>query len=248
MEVKAGETFSKNYTLPPVYRPQITASPVYTLRISTLPEGADVKINNSYKGKTPLQVELQKNRCRLRIEKGEEWAMIDESIELKTGPNTVNYNLKRIKYRLSIKTNPTDARVSIGNELFGITPVEKLISIGVYKIKIEKQGHRIVEESINVDSDIAKVYDLIKVQKGKLRIKVQPFADVFIDGRLLGEVPPIRVQELEEGKHIIEFVSTRLNKKYSVDVEIGPGESKEIRMNMETGKSNVIKVSSIQKK
>jgi len=46
-----------------------------------------------------------------------------------------------------------------------------------------------------------------------------------------------------EGKHTIEFISTRLNKKFTVEVEIKAGESKEIRMNMTTGVSKVVKIS-----
>jgi len=49
-----------------------------------------------------------------------------------------------------------------------------------------------------------------------------------------------------EGKHTIEFVSPELNKKFSIEVEIRAGESKEIRMNMETGESKVVKISLIQ--
>jgi len=53
---------------------------------------------------------------------------------------------------------------------------------------------------------------------------------------LIGEVPPIRELEISAGKHVIEFVATKLNKKFTVEVEIKAGENKEIRMNMQTGK------------
>jgi len=121
-----------------------------------------------------------------------------------------------------------------------------LVSIGIHDIKIAMQGFETIEESVNIDSDIAKTYDLIKLKPGKIRIKVQPYADVLIDGKLIGEVPPIRIQELDVGKHTIVFVSARLDKKFTVEVEIGPGESKEIRMNMETGESKVVKLNSLQ--
>jgi hypothetical protein len=119
---------------------------------------------------------------------------------------------------------------------------------GVCDIKIEKEGYKTIEESIIVESDAEKTYELIKLKVGvgKIILKVHPYADVLIDGKLIGEVPPILIQEVEEGKHSIEFVSSRLNKKFTVEVEIRTGESLEIRMNMETGQHRIVKISLTQ--
>ena len=238
LEIKAGETSSKNYTL----------ALAYILKINTSPEGADVRIDGNYKGKTPIQLELPSSICQLRIEKGEEWSRIDERLTLKPGINSLQLPLKKIRYSLSIKTNPSEASVSIGNKPFGITPVKVSNLFGVCDIKIEKEGYKTIEESIIVESDVEKTYELIKLKVGvgKIRLKVHPYADVLIDGKLIGEVPPILIQEVEEGKHSIEFVSSRLNKKFTVEVEIRTGESLEIRMNMETGQHRIVKISLTQ--
>jgi len=251
LEVKAGKTSSKNYTLTPVPKEPVSKqtvpkAPLYTLRINTIPEGADVRIDGDYKGKTPVEIELQESRCRLKIEKGEEWSTIDERLSLKTGLNSVHRNLKRIKYSLSIKTNPPEAQVSIGDEPLGITPVNKLVSVGEWDIKIETEGYETIEESINIDSDIEKKYDMVKLKPGIFRLKASPYAEILIDGKLIGEVPPMIIQEVEAGKHTIEFVATKLNKKFTVEVEIKAGESKEVRMNMATGESKVVRISSRQ--
>jgi hypothetical protein len=236
LRVNSGKTSSKNYPL----------VPVYILDLRTAPEGANVSIDGIFRGKTPLKVELSKNTCRLKIEKGKEWSLIEESVDLQPGLNNLEYPLAKMKYSLSIKTNPSGARVSLGNEPFGTSPVKKSILSGVYNIKIEKQGYQTVEESIRLESDIERAYEMTRLIPGKIRLKVHPYADVLIDGKLIGEVPPIRIQEIAAGKHTIEFVSTRLNRKFTVEVEIGPGESKEIRMNMETGKSTIVKLSSLE--
>ncbi len=235
VEIRAGETSLKNYAL----------ALVYILKINTDPVGADVIIDGNYRGKAPMQLELPRSTCQLRIEKGKEWSRIDERISLRPGINSLRRDLERMKYSLSIKTNPSEARVSIGNIQFGISPVKIPNLFGVSKIKIEKEGYKTIEESIIIESDIEKTYELQKLilGTGKIRLKVHPYADVLIDGKLIGEVPPIRIQELEEGKHTIEFVSSRLNKKFTVEVEIGDGESIEIRMNMETGKHTKAKIS-----
>jgi serine/threonine-protein kinase len=251
LEVRAGKTSSKNYTLTPVPKEPISKqpvpeAPVYTIRIDTIPEGADVRIDGDYKGKSPIKTDLQKSRCRLKIEKGEEWSTIDEELSLKTGLNSVHRTLKRIKYSLSIKTNPPEAQVSIGDEPLGITPVNKLVSVGEWDIKIEKEGYETIEGSINIDSDIDKKYDMLKLKPGIFRLKASPYAEILIDGKLIGEVPPTIIQEVEAGKHTIEFVATKINKKFTVEVEIKPGESKEVRMNMATGESKVVRISSRQ--
>jgi len=237
LNLKAGKTLSRNYTL----------DPVYILNVNTIPEGADVRVDDTYKGKTPIQIELSRSTCRLRIDRGKGWSSIDESLTLKPGINSLHHSLKRIMYSLFIKTDPPGARVFIGDKSLGISPMKKSDLFGNYNIKIEKKGYKTIEESINIESDIEKTYNLERLKLVKIRLKVQPYADVFIDGKLIGEVSPTRIQEVTEGKHTIEFVSTVLNKRFTVEVEIKAGESKEIRMNMETGKSQIVKISLKQK-
>lgn len=235
LEVNAEETSSRNYTL----------NPVYFLEINTIPEGAYVKIDGNYKGSTPIKLELPRSTCQLRIEKGEEWSYIDESLTLNPGINFFQRSLKRIMYSLSIKTYPPEARVLIGGEPIGTSPVKKMDLFGNYNIKIEKEGYRTIEESITLESDTEKTYDLIKLEPkvGKIILKVHPYATVFIDGKEIGEVPPTKIQEVKEGKHTIEFISKKLNKKITVEVEIRGEETKEIRMNMVTGKREIVKLS-----
>lgn len=86
---------------------------------------------------------------------------------------------------------------------------------------------------------------LTRSKLGKIKIKVYPYADVLIDGKIIGEIPPIRVQDVVPGKHIIEFVSSRLNKNFTIEVTIKAGESKEIRMNMETGDCKILNLTSM---
>jgi len=237
LNVKSGETLTKNYPL----------APVYILEINTTPGEADIRIDGNYKGKTPIQLELPRSTCQLTIEKGEGWFSIDESLTLKAGINTIQRALTQIKYTLSIRTNPPESRVFISDRLIGNSPARISDLLGVCDIKIEKDGYKTIEESIDIKSDVERIYDLTKLELVKIRINVHPYADVFIDGKSIGEIPPIKIHEIEEGKHTIEFVSTDLNKRHSIEVEIRAGESKEIRMNMETGVSKVVNISLIQK-
>jgi hypothetical protein len=234
LNVRDEETSSKKYSLTPVYR----------LRIDTVPKGADVLIDGNYKGKTPLQLELDKNVCQMIIEKGSEWTQISELLSLKPGLNPVRRSLKKIKFSLLVKTNPTGARVFIEGKPAGISPVRKMELFGEFDIRVEKDGYEDIEDTIFVDSDFEKIYELTKIEpkKGKISFKVRPYADVLVDGKLLGEVPPVRTLEIKEGKHKIEFVSVRMDKRYTVEVEIKSGDNKEILIDMETGKIEVVEI------
>jgi len=234
LSVSSGAISSKNYNL----------SPAYFLKIETMPEEADVRIDGNYKGKTPIQIELSWDTCRLKIEKGGDWLSIDEELVLKPGLNLIKRSLNRRTYSLSIETNPPGARVFIRGKKVGTSPLKILDLFGDCNIKIEKDGYKTVEDSIMINNDIESRYELIKVEVilGKIRLTALPFADVFIDGKPIGEVPPIKNQEVEEGKHTIEFISAKINKKHTVEVEIKAGENIEIRMNMGTGAYKIVKI------
>jgi len=154
LKVKASETFSKNFAL----------APVYILNLNTIPEGADVSINGDYKGKSPLIFELTKSTCQLKMEKGKEWSSIDELLTLKPGINELKRSLERIGYSLFIKTSPDGARVYDGNKLLGISPIKKSNMFGKYDIKIEKEGFNTIKESINLESNFEKTYELVKIE------------------------------------------------------------------------------------
>lgn len=234
LNIRVGETSLRNYNL----------TPAYLLKIDTRPEGADIIIDGNYRGKTPLQIELVRSICQMTIEKGNEWIKINESLILKPGLNNVQRSLNKIMFTLSIKTNPPGAQVFIDGKSVGISPAKKMNLLGELKIRIEKDGYEDIEDLIIVDSNFEKIYALTKTEpkKGKITIKVRPYADILVDGKLLGEVPPVRTLEIVEGNHKFEFISIRMNKKFIVEVEIKAGDNKELIMNMETGQSEVVDI------
>jgi len=204
LKVISGETVSKNFTL----------EPVYILNLNTIPEGADVNINGEYKGKSPLIFELNKSTFQLKIEKGKEWSTIVELLTLKPGINELNRSLERMGYNLLIKTSPDGARVYVGNKLLGTSPLKKSNMYGKHEIKIEKEGFKTIEESINLDSNFEKTYELVKLEltekskikdskdsvskerpikkevKTELEKKVESTIKTFREGLSLPRIPP----------------------------------------------------------
>jgi len=97
----------------------------------------------------------------------------------------------------------------------GISPLRISNLFRTYNIKIEKEGYKTIKETIVVKSDGDKFYDMvkIKVEFVKIRFKANPYADVYIDGKLIGEVPPIRIQPESGVKNSI-FKEYDLGKRY----------------------------------
>jgi hypothetical protein len=232
VNVEPGGVFSKAYTL----------EAQFVLKITTKPDEAEVFIDDAFQGRTPLTMTRAANAGKLRIVKGPEWSEIQDQLRLAPGVNTLQYALERRAHRISVQTMPAGAQVWVDDEAWGVSPVTKTLLAGQHRIRIIKTGYRILEEPLGIESDFEKNFVLEKLLAGKVSLRVQPFAEVFVDGKPLGEVPPQRSCDLEEGKHVFEFVSSRINKKVSVEIEVKSGGSQEIRVNMDTGEYQVVRL------
>lgn len=211
-----------------------TSAPSYVLRIPANPAGADVKLDGIFKGITPLTTSWSQDTVRVRIEKTG-YSAYEKRITLEPGENTLNYSLSREAFQLSIKTNPPGARIFLADKEWGTSPLAKTVSRGKYRVKVVKEGYRSKEDLIIVDSHSEKSYDLYKLQKINIRIKVSPKANVYIDGEAIGEIPPMKTREIEEGKHTFVFRASNPEKEYSLELDLEAGVNWELRMFMGTG-------------
>jgi class 3 adenylate cyclase len=64
---------------------------------------------------------------------------------------------------------------------------------------------------------------------GVVRINVAPWGVVKVDGKVVGDSPPLKRLELTPGKHRIEVVNTAVPQPYVVNVDIKAGESVNIQ-------------------
>ncbi|MFZ2053433.1 MAG: PEGA domain-containing protein [Candidatus Aminicenantales bacterium] len=148
------EPFTKSYAL----------DPVYLVEIETVPEDSEVSLDGVPKGRSPLKIELSKNRCQLVIEKGDQWTKINEPLFLNPGRNLIRRSLTKIKHSLFIKTNPSGASVSINGIPVGVSPVKKMDLAGDCNIRIEKTGYASISDTIKVEADVERTYDLINIE------------------------------------------------------------------------------------
>ncbi|MBZ4417276.1 serine/threonine-protein kinase [Myxococcus sp. RHSTA-1-4] len=76
------------------------------------------------------------------------------------------------------------------------------------------------------------------VGRGTLEFRIRPYADVFVDGRSLGQTPlsPIR---LAEGRHTVKAVNLKLGREVTRTVEIQAGRTALFKINLEDPEGDV---------
>lgn len=138
------------------------------------------------------------------------------------------------RYVITIDSFPEDARVSIDGKEMGKTPYKQIVNKGLHKIEVEKEGYKPEKDVLEINSDFSKKYNLIEAGYGDLIISFFPYAKVEIDGKQYREVPPPLEVRLVEGNHKIRFISSKLGKEKTIEVNLLKGEKKRIHEKIES--------------
>ena len=217
---------------------RIDLDPLYILEIPGNPPDALVKIDGSFQGKTPTTITWEKQTCELVIEK-EGWSTYRKNLVLDPGKNVIEFSLDRASVRLSVRTDPDEAQVYLDGEFVGKTPFQETVSPGARTLRVQKEGYRAEEERVDLRSDANLTYTLRESQTIQIKLSAHPWAEVFIDGKSIGNIPPIKEISITVGPHTFEFVrgESRVTKKY--EVKNLPG--LHLHMDMESGELREIK-------
>jgi serine/threonine-protein kinase len=68
--------------------------------------------------------------------------------------------------------------------------------------------------------------------KGKLLVRVNPWADVLVDGEMVGATP-LSPLELAAGKHSVTVTNSELGKTKTVAVEVRPNRQELVEINLQ---------------
>ncbi len=133
-----------------------------SLRVSSAPSGANVYLDEVYKGTTPLSIKsMAIGKHKLKLEKTgfETWLEIieinyQETLEVNARLRSVNNLSTEVSGSLLIISEPADARVYLDGELKGEqTPVSiPKISSGVHELEINNDGYLIYYADVTISS------------------------------------------------------------------------------------------------
>ncbi len=184
--------------------------------IRTRPPGASVKINeNKLKETTPCQVsDLEPGIYRITLEKegyepvsvirrvsADRVLRMNLNLTKKAGPVEYGY--------LKIAVTPW-AKVFIDGKYIETTPVAKPIKVeaGEHIIKLTNPNFKTWTERINFPANeiISRTIQLVPGE-GYLKISVNPWADVYIDGEFIATTPIAREITLSPGSHKLKLVN-----------------------------------------
>jgi hypothetical protein len=112
--------------------------------------------------------------------------------------------------------------VYAGDKLLGHTPLQLPASQGGVRLFSAVDG---IDLDYQLKSEAAGP---LKVPKATLQLRVDPWAEVTLDGRAMG-VTPLRPMTVYAGRHVIDLVNDQLGRRRRVEVQLAPDEVKVVR-------------------
>lgn len=202
-----------------------------TLTVNTQPPGAEVTIDGTDYGQTPLTTALQVGTHSVRVTKTG-YADVIRQVEITAdSPTTVSYVLIATvsKGTLVIDSTPRGATIFIDSVAKGTTPATVPdFKPGTYAITLRLSGYEEVTEMVNIvagqTTRFAPVLKPAQATTGSLMLGSTPSgAQVYLDDTFRGTTP-VTISGLSAGSH--SLVLTRVGYvEYSAPVVITAGRS-----------------------
>jgi predicted DNA-binding antitoxin AbrB/MazE fold protein len=205
------------------------------VRISSDPPGARVYLDDKDMArKTPTRLfGLSPGTYRVRLKK-EGYKVWEDKVVVRASEalDLTRVKLQKAFGRLNLHVSPW-AHVYHKGKKLGTTPLANIpFQVGTHKLVLKNPRLNIEKEvtvKIVADKANTKIVDLMKGIKGTLKIRVNPWADVYIDGKRKGTTP-LKPIELTAGEHTVLVKNERLGAERSFRVTIKPNKvvSKEV--------------------
>ncbi len=155
-------------------------------QFSTVPSGADIKIDGVIKATTPATVRVEEGTRSLVLEssgyKPYEQELSVVAQEVITAPEI---ELIPADGRINLASTPSGAAVILNDEFKGVTPISIAVKPSKeHKLKVYKAGYQLAQESYTLNPDQVKEADFkLSADLIKVEISVAPSdAVVFVDG------------------------------------------------------------------
>ncbi len=221
---------------------EVTLKPLLgEIRISSHPPGAKVYLNEKYMDRnTPTRLSrLSPGKYKVKLKK-EGYKVWEDEVSL-TGSESLDLSkvtLQQAFGRLNLLVSPWVDVYYLGRKL-GTTPLADMrFQEGTHKLvlknpllEIEKgitvqiMADKVTKESLDITGEIKGKL------KGQLKIRVTPWAHVYVDGEPMG-MTPLKPLELPVGEHIVQVKNRELGEERSFRVVVKPNEVHSMDVNL----------------
>lgn len=187
--------------LPPIISKDIDIS------VSSSPVGADIYLDGTNKGKTPMSLNDIKqgpHNITLKLAEYEDWS---QTVNLNASTGSISPTLTPIltEGNISISSSPDETKVYIDGTYKGETPtILTNIEQGSHKITVKLEGYGDWSQTIIVEAGkTTSISPILEPTRGNISVSSSPDeAKVYIDGTYKGETPTI-LNNIEKGFHEI---------------------------------------------
>jgi len=223
-EVKAGQT-------PRPINPTLQAL-LLTMSVGSTPSGASIWIDGKpLPDATPAEVQLGPGTYAIALKlAGYEDARFP-GFEVKPGqtPSPINPTLRAIPSRMSVKSAPSGASISVDNVLQSVvTPTEELqFSPGHHAIRLQLAGYEDVTSEREITPGVSPPPIFVTFQPLRMTVYVNsdpPGAEILLDSHSTGKTTPYNL-EVSPGNHNIQLIKGNDYYSASVPLEIRTGET-----------------------
>lgn len=181
------------------------------ITVTSRPAGAAVHLNGRDTGKrTPLTLPAlsvnSRHEVRLRLSDYSEGVYEDMQV-FADSTLLIDHSFKAAMWPLTIRTSPDGADVFLDDRPVGLSPTSlPNINQGRHKLLIKKDGYQEYSSSIAVPvADNSLDIVLAQLPPGTIEFRLGPWADIYINGELIGEGETNRTVERPPGTYDIEL-------------------------------------------
>jgi len=215
--VQAGDTISLNAMLIQLVARVLTGS----ISINSNPAGARVIVDGTDIGlTTPCTVQdLASGQHDIRLEKNGYQPYEFKPVIQSEKTTNASVNLTKIVLRETGRTAQKSyfrinvdpwAKIYIDGKYVETTPLARAIEVssGTHRVRLENPNFQTWQKNVNFKPGQTVSLDVkLEPFSGRLKISVQPWADVYIDGKFYETTPIAEPIQLAAGKHTLKLIN-----------------------------------------
>jgi hypothetical protein len=220
--------------------PASAAAAVGSLRIESDPNGAEVRLNGSVRGATPLTLSIPEGRYTLTVVQGTQVKELPVSVT--GGAMTVHHvtwaEVPAVTSadtgHLSVATDPSGSDVIVDGEPRGVSPLTlRNLTVGQHRVIVRARGTTYTR-TVQIEAGATASLFIGGSQAatpGSIAISSPVSLQVFEDRRLIGTSDMDRIL-LPAGEHVIELVSDALGFRATRTVRVTPGQTAALSLDL----------------